>query len=143
MANIRYPLVTCNTSSNQGKISQQGFTLIEILISLAVIAISLGAILSTSGSQAQQAGYLKQKTIAHWVAANEITKLQIENSFPALGDEKGSTEMANYDWYWLRTTKELAITKSIREISIQVFADKQYKNKLTQLTGNVKSVSDQ
>ena len=51
--------------------------------------------------------------------------------------------MANYEWYWLRTTKELAITKKVREVSFQVYLDKQYKNKITQLTGNVKSVPDE
>lgn len=141
---MRYPSVICNSpnapgSNVSGNISNKGFTLIEILVSLAVIAISLGAIISTSGSQAQQASYLKQKTIAHWVAANEITKLQVENSFPDLGDFKGSTEMATQEWFWTRTTKELAITKSVREISIQIYGDKQRTNKLAQLTGNVKS----
>ncbi len=123
-----------------GATSDKGFTLIEILVALSVIAISLGAILSTSGSQAQQATYLKQKSIAHWVAMNEITRLQVENSFPSLGDEKGSTEMANHEWFWTRTTKELAVTKKIREVSFQIYTDKQRKNKLAQLTGNVRNV---
>jgi len=123
-----------------GNTSDKGFTLIEILVALAVIAISLGAILSTSGSQAQQATYLKQKSIAHWVAMNEITRLQVENSFPSLGDEKGSTEMANHEWFWTRTTKELAVTKKVREVSFQIYADKQRKNKLAQLMGNVRDV---
>ncbi len=123
-----------------GTTSDKGFTLIEILVALSVIAISLGAILSTSGSQAQQATYLKQKSIAHWVAMNEITRLQVENSFPSLGDEKGSTEMANHEWFWTRITKELAVTKKIREVSFQIYTDKQRKNKLAQLTGNVRNV---
>lgn len=130
--------MTCNAPCNiPGIISHKGFTLIEILVSLAIIAISLGAIISTSGTQAQQATYLKQKTIAHWVAMNEITKLQVTNTFPDLGDKKGSTEMANYEWFWTRTTKELAITKNVREVSFQIYADKQRENKLTQLTGSV------
>jgi general secretion pathway protein I len=123
--------------NNSPRASHKGFTLIEILVSLAIIAISLGAIISTSGTQAQQASYLKQKSIAHWVAMNEITKLQITNTFPDLGDTKGSAEMANHEWFWTRTTKELAITKKVREVSFQVYADKQRKNKLTQLTGSV------
>lgn len=138
MVNTRQLSVTCNIPRNiPGKISHKGFTLIEILVSLAVIAISLGAIISTSGTQARQATYLKQKTIAHWVAVNEITKLQVTNIFPDLGDEKGSTEMANYEWFWIRTTKEMAITKKVREVSFQIYADKQRENKLVQLTGSV------
>jgi general secretion pathway protein I len=131
--------VISSTTDITGKISHKGFTLIEVLIALAVIAISLGAVLSTSGSQARQATYLKQKTIAHWVAMNEITKLQVEKTFPDLGDEKGSTEMANHEWFWTRTTKELAITKQVREVSFQIYADKQRENKLIQLMGNVKN----
>lgn len=128
-----------NNPVSSGSISAKGFTLIEILVALAIIAIALGAIISTSGTQAQQATHLKQKTIAHWVAMNEITKLQIANTLPDLGDESGSTEMANHEWFWTRTTKELALTKRVREINFQIYADKQRKNKLTQLTGNVKS----
>jgi len=117
--------------------TNKGFTLIEILVALAIIAISLGAIISASGTQAQQAAYLKQKSIAHWVAMNEITKLQVENKFPDIGDEKGSSEMAGHTWYWTRTTKKLALTKSIREVSFQVYADKDQKDKLTQLSSAV------
>lgn len=131
--------MTSNIPGISRRISHKGFTLIEILIALAVIAISLGAILSTSGTQARQATYLKQKTIAHWVAMNEITKLQVTNTFPVLGNEEGSTKMANHEWFWTRTTKELAITKQVREVSFQIYADKQRTNKLTQLTGSVKS----
>jgi general secretion pathway protein I len=59
--------------------TDRGFTLLEVMIALAIIAITLGALISTSGSQASSAGYLKQKTLAHWVALNEITRLQAGN----------------------------------------------------------------
>ena len=65
---------------------------------LTIIAISLGALLSTSGTQASSATYLKQKTLAHWVAVNELTELRMTKEFPAVGDEKGVTTMANNDW---------------------------------------------
>ncbi len=112
-----------------------GFTLIEVMVALTIIAISLGALLSTSGSQASSATYLKQKTLAHWVALNELTQLNISKTFPDTGEEKGSTSMANHDWYWIRKTTKLAESKNRREVVFTVYTDKNYKQNLTSLTG--------
>ena len=111
-----------------------GFTLIEVMVALTIIAISLGALLSTSGSQARNAGYLKQKTIAHWVAVNELTQIRIASEFPDLGDKKGSTTMANHEWYWTRTTKETE-DKDARQITFTLYADKDRSRNLTSLIG--------
>jgi len=109
-----------------------GFTLIEVLVALAIIAISLGAILNTSGTQARQSTYLKQKTIAHWIAMNEVTKLQIEKKWPSTGETKSSTKMVNNEWFWIQTVKKTE-DKKVRQIELQVFSDKKYSNKLTRL----------
>lgn len=113
-----------------------GFTLIEVLIALTIIAISLGALMSASGNQAYQTGYLKQKTLAHWVAMNEMTQLQLEDEWPALGESKSSSEMAGAEWFWLRTVKETQ-DDNARGVELEVFADKNHKQNLTRLTGYV------
>ncbi len=111
-----------------------GFTLIEVMVALTIIAISLGALLNTSGTQANSAAYLKQKTLAHWVAVNELTQLRISKEFPDLGDKKGSTTMANHDWYWIRTTKKTE-DKDALEVTFTLYADKDYQKNLTSLIG--------
>ena len=111
-----------------------GFTLIEVMVALTIIAISLGALLSTSGAQARNASYLKQKTIAHWVAVNQLTQMRIAKEFPDLGDKKGSTEMANHEWYWTRTTKETE-DKDARQVTFVLYADKERNKNLTSLIG--------
>ncbi|MBE9568484.1 MAG: type II secretion system minor pseudopilin GspI [Proteobacteria bacterium] len=111
-----------------------GFTLIEVMVALTIIALSLGALLSTSGSQANNATYLKQKTLAHWVAVNELTQMRISKQFPDLGDKKGSTEMAENEWFWVRTSKATE-DKDARQISFTVYADKDRTRNLTSLTG--------
>jgi general secretion pathway protein I len=112
-----------------------GFTLIEVMVALTIIAISLGALLNTSGTQANSATYLKQKTLAHWVALNELTQIRISGSFPDIGDKKDSTSMANHEWHWIRTTKKTA-DNNTREITFKIFADEEYKQSLTTLRGH-------
>ncbi len=114
--------------------SSSGFTLLEVLIALTIISLSLGALISTSGSQAISAGYLKQKTIAHWVAMNEITQLQIEQAFPGKGDTRGSTEMAGIEWYWTRTVKETEDEDS-RQVELKIYLDEDRESSLTRLIG--------
>jgi general secretion pathway protein I len=111
-----------------------GFTLIEVMVALTIIAISLGALLNTSGAQANSASYLKQKTLAHWVAVNELTQMRIDKEFPDLGDKKGSTSMANHDWYWIRTTKKTEDEDAL-EVTFTLYADKDYEKNLTSLIG--------
>ena len=121
--------MSCNTRHGC-----RGFTLLEVLVALTIVSLSLGALISTTGSQAASAGYLKQKTIAHWVAMNAITELQIENAFPGKGDTKGSTEMAGAEWYWTQTVKETEDEDS-RQVEIRIYLDEERESSLARLVG--------
>ena len=92
MASTRRKSVTFNTARRC-----KGFTLLEVLVALTIVALALGALISTSGSHASSAGYLKQKTIAHWVAMNEITRLQVEKAWPGKGVEDIFPDLAHMD----------------------------------------------
>lgn len=129
MASTRRKSVNCNAVR-----SCKGFTLLEVLVALTIISLSLGALISTSGSHASSAGYLKQKTIAHWVALNEITQLQVEKKFPGKGDTRGSTEMAGVEWYWTRTVKETE-DKNSRQVEFRIYLDEERESSLTRLVG--------
>ncbi len=106
------------------------------MVALVIIAISLGALLSSSGTQARNASYLKQKTLAHWVAMNEMNELLLKKTYPDLGDKKGKTDMAGHTWYWIRTTKETE-DKSSRQIMFTVYSDKIRQHNLTRLIAYV------
>jgi general secretion pathway protein I len=121
--------VICNTTQRC-----QGFTLLEVLVALTIISLSLGALISTSGSHASSAGYLKQKTIAHWVAMNEITQLQVEKAWPGKGDTKGSTQMAGAEWYWTRTVKETEDENAL-QVEFKIYLDEERESSLTRLIG--------
>jgi general secretion pathway protein I len=124
---------------NNFSIQYRGFTLLEVLVALAIIAISLGAVLSTSGSQASSASYLKEKTIAHWVAMNEMTELQIKKSITETGTKEGSSEMAGVEWYWSRKVTK-TIYDGVFEIELYVYRDKKREHSLTKLAGYVSNL---
>ena len=131
MANTRRKSVNCNAARKC-----TGFTLLEVLIALTIISLSLGALISTSGSHANSAGYLKQKTLAHWVAMNEITQLQVEKAFPGKGDTKGSTPMAGTEWFWTRTVIETE-DENARQVEFNIYLDEDREYSITRLIGHL------
>ena len=80
--------------------NQRGFTLLEILVALAVLAIALSATIKGAGSYLSNEGYLKERTLAHWVAMNKVTELRVSGQWPNTGQLKGDASMGNADFLW-------------------------------------------
>jgi general secretion pathway protein I len=103
--------------------AKRGFTLLEVLVALAVIALALGSIIKVVGSGAANAAYLRDKTFAHWVAANQLALMETkENLWPSKGKNDGKAEMAGREWFW---TTQVADTpdSDMRRIEISVRLD--------------------
>ncbi len=112
----------------------KGFTLIEVMVALAIIAIALASLIRASGSHTRSAGYLKSKTLAHYVAMNEITTLQVRKAWPDIGDSKKSTEMAGVEWYWTRSVEKVGDDNDyIRALKFTVYADEDRRRNLAQV----------
>ena len=78
-----------------------GFTLLEVLVALAVLAIAMGAIISVATQSANTIGYLRDQTFAGWVALNKINELSLDpEPWPERGGRKGNSELANRTWFW-------------------------------------------
>lgn len=107
------------------KIFSQGFTLIEVLIALVIMAISLTAVSYAISRNAQNAAYIDQKMAAHWVAMNVISHAQVQAeqaSSTAIAQQSGTTEMLNRTWYWESKTEALASDEKIYHINVSVSA---------------------
>lgn len=63
-----------------------GFTLIEVLVALAIVAIALGAGLRATGALADNAQRLAEVSAAQWCAENQLTNLRLAHQFPSVGD---------------------------------------------------------
>ena len=82
------------------KLNCAGFTLLEVLVALAILAITLSALIKASGSYASNASYLKEKTLAHWIAENKAVEYQLNKTFPATGNREGDINYALQEWRW-------------------------------------------
>lgn len=76
-----------------------GFTLLEVLVALAVVAIAVAA-LGQAGSRALDSqAELEARTLALWVADNALAELRLEGT-AAPGQRSGEAEMGERDWRW-------------------------------------------
>lgn len=96
-----------------------GFTLIEIVVALAVLAVAMGALISGMARYADNASYLREKTVALWVAHNRLVELEMTPVWPTLGRSDGDVEMAGAEWRWFVTVTE-SPDPAVRRVDIRV-----------------------
>lgn len=99
---------------------QRGFTLIETLIALAVVATALGAILHAIGTSTGQTAYLQEKLFATWIGENHIAELRLTKSWPPLRVRNGQAEMAGETWGWQETVSQTQLP-DMRRVEIAVY----------------------
>ena len=102
-----------------GRQSQRGFTLLEVMMALAILAIVMGALIKVTDSYAFNAGYLQQKTLAQWIAENKAVEYRLRQQFPPVGNNEGTTEMAKVEWQW-RVTVTNTEDRRLRRLDIRV-----------------------
>ena len=79
----------------------QGFTLIEVLVALTIVAVALSALVAAGGDSARQSRQLIDRTQARWVASNVLTELQLERYWDDIGSKRqGTMPMGKKQWHW-------------------------------------------
>ncbi|MEY3007097.1 MAG: type secretion system protein GspI [Pseudomonadota bacterium] len=85
-----------------------GFTLVEVMVALAIVAIALPALVFAYLQYVDSTGYLRDKLLATQVVENKWAEVQLLNSeknFNLDGEQRGQYELAERTWYW-RLKKE-------------------------------------
>ncbi len=101
------------------KPQSSGFTLLEVLVALAVVAIALAALVSAATGQIKIAERTRDKTVAGWVAANILTDLKLRERFPEPGERTGEVTMANQRFSWRALVQTTAVS-DLRRIDLRV-----------------------
>lgn len=114
-----------------------GFTLLEVLIAMAILALAMAASIRAGAGYVGNQVYLQERSLGHWVARNALTELQLEAQWPGIGERSGSARMANLDWEWkakISNTPEA----DLRRVDMSVWmGDKAEGEPIASLTGFV------
>ncbi len=111
-----------NRLDRDSVVRARGFTLLEVMVALAVIAFGLGAVITEASRNISNASLLQDKTLAHWVATNKVIEKQVANAWPSAGEEKGDVEMAGREWFW--TVKVIdTLDERVKRMDVEVRTD--------------------
>jgi len=113
---------------------QTGFTLVEILVSLAILSIILGALIQTAGANASNSARLRDRAVAEWVASNQLAEMQLSQSFPEVGSRTGDEEMFGSLWYWKTVVQEVE-DEDLRRVDIEVRRREDSDNPIITIAG--------
>jgi len=111
---------------------RNGFTLIEVMVALAVLAVALGALIKGAADTSANSSYLQQKSFATWVAANKISELRLKPRWADKGKQSGTEKMAGYEWHWRSIVKETQ-SKEMRRVDVEVRLKARDENPLVTL----------
>lgn len=107
---------------NDGLCLPKGFTLIEVMLAMAIFAIAGVALLGSADTSLRTLSQLEQKMIASWVASNQLVEASLDQSWPPKNNKTGKSDIAGHEWFWqqkvIKTTD-----KNMRAIMMEVRAN--------------------
>ncbi len=121
---------------------QRGFTLLEMMVAMTILAVGMGAIIKASAGSARNASILRDKEVARWVALNKLTEMQVLQEWSTKG-KKGEVNMLNATWYWSTRIQNVQ-DPDLRRIDVEVRRDpstESYVYSITGFIGNPEIVS--
>ncbi len=114
----------------------RGFTLVEVLVALMIVAMGLAALMVAVSGTARSTGYLRDKTLAQWIALNRLAEVRLNvNKLVQTGDI-GELQFANRTWHFDTRYFDTSIT-TMKRIVVRVYAGnaKAKGNPLAESTG--------
>jgi general secretion pathway protein I len=101
---------------------QRGFTLIEVLVALVIVAIGLAALMITVSSTARTSGALRDKTLAEWIALNRISEARL--NLPKTNGQNtdaGEVYFGNRTWHYDTRYFDTSVT-TMKRVVVRVYS---------------------
>jgi len=113
--------------------TERGFTLIEVLVALVVVAVGLAAVVEATGHSANTVAALRERTFAQWIGDNVITEYRLADAWET-GTTKDERDFAGRTW-----PVEIVIHDSfldqVRAIEVEVYDPERPKQRIRTVRG--------
>ncbi|HME40104.1 MAG TPA: type II secretion system minor pseudopilin GspI [Steroidobacteraceae bacterium] len=113
-----------------------GFTLVEVLVALVIVAIGLAALMTAVSSTARTSGALRDKSLAQWMALNRLTEVRLKLVKFGQNTDTGEIYFANRTWHYDTRYFDTSMA-SMKRVVVRVYAGdaKTKGNPLAESTG--------
>jgi general secretion pathway protein I len=98
-----------------------GFTLVEVLVALVVVALGLAALMVSVSGAARTSGYLRDKTLAQWIALNRLTEVREHLTDPAPNTDTVELKFAGRTWHYDTRYFDTSVV-TMKRVVVRVFA---------------------
>ena len=110
-----------------------GFTLLEVLVALAILAVTMAAVGRAASSGVQHVDAMRVRVLADWVAQNRLALHAARGDWLPLGLQNGDEEQAGQKFTW---REEIIATPNptLRRIVVNVYAPDDANYSLREIT---------
>ena len=96
-----------------------GFTLIEVMVAVAIVAIGMFAVFKVIGDTTGNIGFLRDKSLAEWIADNRIAEIRLSGEYPSVDRTEGDVDYAGRKWHWVANVSQTQVD-GLRRIDVAV-----------------------
>jgi general secretion pathway protein I len=113
-----------------------GFTLVEVLVALMVVAMGLAALMVAVSGTARTSGFLRDKTLAQWMALNRLSEVRLNLNKFGQNTDTGELNFANRTWHYDTRYFDTSIP-TMKRVVVRVYTGdaKTKGNPLVEATG--------
>jgi len=116
--------------------AERGFTLLEVIVALAIAALGIAAGVKAAGVAAATATETRERMLATWVAGNRLTELRLTRAWPRPGNRETVRAMGGRTWHLTESVSETPLA-DLRRVDVVVYTDPGREARETQVYGYV------
>lgn len=113
--------------------SNNGFTLVEVLVALVLLAVALSAMIKTASENIVNTATLRNKYLASLIASNKVNEIRAVHTLPKTGNSNGNIELAKQNWHW-KIKVDNTPDSNLRKLTVDISLDQDKDKTLYTLT---------